>query len=253
MDNDLFEDRFKDYPAIGGVMASKMVTVDKHPVSFIYREQSINKQDSGWRVFSGLENQEYADNPDNFAFYNPTSIFKIDDSIAKLLLNPVGSVYEREGLNGNWFEVDDFDFEEEIIIHKLDDNWTISISDLFWREMEDEDTHAFGMKDKTIRIMISEFKGKNQDEILEEAMIFRADRDKNDTPIIKEYNLDCDSIIRVGYLVNESDETKTYNVLYSHSIVDGETAFAAIYFNKDSDEEWAIETWKSISYKHSII
>lgn len=42
----------------------------------MYREKPSDRLsfDSGWRVFSGTETQEYADNPNNFAVYSLTRL-----------------------------------------------------------------------------------------------------------------------------------------------------------------------------------
>ncbi|MFI4896272.1 MAG: DUF2185 domain-containing protein [Phycisphaerales bacterium JB059] len=81
---------------IGYVLASKRVGVDRMPVRFMYRESPDNDQDSGWRVFAGDETQEFTDNPDNFAIYNPETICEIDPDVEKILYHkPVGFAYER--------------------------------------------------------------------------------------------------------------------------------------------------------------
>jgi hypothetical protein len=52
--------------------------------------------DSGWRVFSGDETQEYADDAQNFAMYNASTILAIDPSIGTLLATPAPVAFERD-------------------------------------------------------------------------------------------------------------------------------------------------------------
>lgn len=63
----------------------------------MYRERPDNDTDSGWRFFSGDENQEYADNPDNFALYNVNTIANYDIWIILYLDAPHGSAFGRVG------------------------------------------------------------------------------------------------------------------------------------------------------------
>jgi hypothetical protein len=49
------------------VIASRFVAKDGSRVRFMYRERSDDSRDSGWRFFSGDEDQAFADDPGNFA------------------------------------------------------------------------------------------------------------------------------------------------------------------------------------------
>lgn len=81
---------------IGYIVASSQVANDENPVGYMYREEPDNPNDSGWRVFSGEESQDYADNPENFAMYNASTIIRIDPSITSLLSAPAPVAYERD-------------------------------------------------------------------------------------------------------------------------------------------------------------
>ena len=88
----------------GACIASDRITVDGVPVGYCYREATEDAVDSGWRFFAGDESEEYADNPDNFAFYDINTITNCDPSIALVIESPVGSMFERDGL-GHWVRV----------------------------------------------------------------------------------------------------------------------------------------------------
>lgn len=243
-------DEFADFPPIGGVMASKMVTEQKKKVRFMYREKPTRDEDSGWRIFSGFENQDYANNPDNAGIYNPTTILKIDPSIANLLLNPVGSVFERKNENSNWSEVDDFEFEDDYLIEqKLTDNWSMEISNLFTRRKDEDGDLVFAMKGKTVRLAIWNSKNKSRQKLYDEHKHQQETRNQTESATLETFELSDSNTSRIGYMIEESDNQKNYKVIYGSSMVDEEVIQAALYFDKDTDKEWALETWRTIKYE----
>lgn len=242
-------DQFADFPPIGGVMASKMVTEQKKKVLFMYREKPTRDEDSGWRIFSGFEDQDYTDNPNNTGIYNPTTILKIDPSIANLLLNPVGSVFERENENSNWYEVDDFEFEDDYpTTQKLTNKWSVEISNLFTRRKEEDGDLVFVMKGKTVRLAIWNSTNHTRQQLYDEHKYNQEIRDQKDAPTLETFELSDNNAGRIGYMIEESDNKKSYKVIYGLTIVDGEVVQAALYFDKDTDKEWALETWRTIKY-----
>lgn len=96
----------------GYVLAPKVLVGNKLKVRFMYREKPDNQNDSGWRFFSGDEDQAYVDNPNNIAVYDVETILAIDRDIEKHLSAPFGAAFEREDPNGV-FEASDFDFSAE--------------------------------------------------------------------------------------------------------------------------------------------
>ena len=54
---------------IGFVMASRMLVEERKLVRFMYREKGEGN-DSGWRFFTGEEDQQYVDDPDNIKIYD---------------------------------------------------------------------------------------------------------------------------------------------------------------------------------------
>lgn len=243
-------DEFADFPPIGGVMASKLITEQKKKVRFMYREKSTSDKDSGWRIFSGFEDQDYTDNPNNTGIYNATTILKIDPSIANLLLNPVGSVFERESENSNWYEVDDFEFEDDYPTRqKLTDNWSIEISNLFTRRKEEDGDLVYAMKGKTVRLAIWSSNNQSRQQLYDEHKHQQETRDQTESVTLETFELSDSNNSRIGYMIEESDNQKSYKVIYGFSMVDGEVVQAALYFDKDTDKEWALETWRTIKYE----
>jgi hypothetical protein len=79
----------------GSCFATDEITVSGNRVGFMYRESPDNEIDSGWRFFSGLESQEYIDEPNNLAIYDVNTIANYDPEIISYLSAPIGSAFGR--------------------------------------------------------------------------------------------------------------------------------------------------------------
>lgn len=80
----------------GYVMATKHLVDDKRKVRFMYREQPDSGDDSGWRFFSGDEDQAYVDDPAHIGIYDVETILELDRDVEPYLSAPEGSAFERE-------------------------------------------------------------------------------------------------------------------------------------------------------------
>jgi hypothetical protein len=89
-------------PGRGGCFATDHITVDGHRVGYMYREPAEGGFDSGWRFFSGLESDEYANNPENVAVYDVNTIANYDPDIIPLLDAPPGSAFARDARTGEF-------------------------------------------------------------------------------------------------------------------------------------------------------
>lgn len=90
---------------IGIVMISRKITDNQESPVWMYRELSEKEDDSGWRVFSGTEDDVFLDNPYNFALVDAEGLIEIDDSLKANLFAPVGSSFEKNQL-GEWEIID---------------------------------------------------------------------------------------------------------------------------------------------------
>lgn len=79
----------------GGCIATDQISVDGLPVRFMYREESNNSDDSGWRFMSGFEDDAYMADPNNHDIYDVNTIANYDSSIVPFLDAPVGSAFEK--------------------------------------------------------------------------------------------------------------------------------------------------------------
>ena len=90
-------------PKMGGCFATDKITVEGMKVGYMYREESEDESDSGWRFFSGTDTQESVDDTENTMYYDVNTIANYDRTIIPYLESPFGSELERientEGFN----------------------------------------------------------------------------------------------------------------------------------------------------------
>jgi hypothetical protein len=63
----------------------------------MYREQSPEDEDSGWRFLSGTESDEYLDDEENSKIIDVNIVANFDAAIISFLKKPFGSEFERQG------------------------------------------------------------------------------------------------------------------------------------------------------------
>jgi hypothetical protein len=98
-------DEFVDLvPKMGRCFATDKITVEGIKIGYMYREESDEKMDSGWRFFSGTEDQEYVDDPNNTMIYDVNTIANYDRAIIPYLNLPYGTELERVE-NSNEFQI----------------------------------------------------------------------------------------------------------------------------------------------------
>lgn len=245
MKNDIFD----DFPPIGYLLVSRMVADQKKKPKFMYREKRTKPEDSGWRIFSGEESDDYVNNPENIAISSPSTILKQDASIANLLLKGVGSVYERVSDTAEWRKVHDFGLKDDFMVrHELTDRWRFSINNLFERRLEKETgSLLYTTGDKSVRLSVWNDKGKTKDIIYKRCIERVNTRDESRNKTLEKYDFSDDKVFRTGYRIKESDSHREYNVIYASSIINEELLQAALYFDSEEDMQWAIGTWQSMT------
>tara|TARA_R110001592_G_scaffold97519_1_gene279368 strand:+ start:2648 stop:3259 length:612 start_codon:yes stop_codon:yes gene_type:complete len=65
-------------------------------VGYLYRESPDDESDSGWRLSTGLESEEYMDNADNISYVSLGAVLREDDSFVDLLDNDIGVEFGRD-------------------------------------------------------------------------------------------------------------------------------------------------------------
>ena len=82
-------------PNMGYCFATKKITMEGMKIGYMYREVPDDYSDSGWRFFSGTENQDYVNDPSNIQIYDVNTIVNYDKAIIPYLHSQIGSEYER--------------------------------------------------------------------------------------------------------------------------------------------------------------
>ncbi|PBI87448.1 hypothetical protein BSF41_28850 [Flavobacterium sp. ACN2] len=242
------ENNFENFPAIGGLMVSKMIVDQNIKPRFLYREKRARSEDSGWRIFTGFESEEYTDDPNNIGIYSASTILKIDPSLENILLKGIGSVYERADDNSDWYKVTDFDLEDDFMItNRLTKEWSIEINNLFERSIEEDGTLYYTTGNKSIRLSIWN-SNLNREALFEEYKKDVENRDQTKSKTLQQFDFSDSEVFRIGYLIEETDKNKTYNLIIGFSIVDQKVIQTAFYFDEKSDLDWAISTWKNITF-----
>jgi hypothetical protein len=95
-----------------GALISKLCMQPDGVIRFLYREQPDNKNDSGWRMFSGLETDEYVNDSKNIQIVNVGFLLDKDPSLLEPLKGGFGTVYERQDKNYPWEIVKDWKPED---------------------------------------------------------------------------------------------------------------------------------------------
>jgi hypothetical protein len=87
---------------IGAIMISNKVLLNNEIPTWMYRTTPIEEMDSGWRVFSGNEDEVYLENPSNFKTISADQLILIDETIKVNLLAPINSSFEIDAETGKW-------------------------------------------------------------------------------------------------------------------------------------------------------
>lgn len=75
---------------------TKRVLAEGYKVGYLYREEPDEERDSGWRITSNTESDEYMDDSNNIAYVSLGAVLNRDDSFVELLDQLVGSAFIRE-------------------------------------------------------------------------------------------------------------------------------------------------------------
>ena len=92
---------------LGSCYATDKITVDGMKVGYMYREEPDSEVDSGWRFFSGTEDQDYVDDSKNIEIYSVNTIANYDREIIPYLSFPVGTEFERDTNSEKFILIED--------------------------------------------------------------------------------------------------------------------------------------------------
>lgn len=86
------------------------ILYENAPINYIYREEPMEKDegrdyvDTGWRILSGDESDEYMDDSENISLVSLGAVLSRDDSFIELLESQIGTSFERNE-NGIFEEI----------------------------------------------------------------------------------------------------------------------------------------------------
>lgn len=82
-------------------LVNNQILYEQERINYLYREEPIEDDkergyvDSGWRLMTGKETDEYMENPDNFSFVSLGAVLSRDDSIIEIFESQIGAAYKR--------------------------------------------------------------------------------------------------------------------------------------------------------------
>ena len=89
---------------MGYCLATDRILIDGLSIGYMYREEPDEPNDSGWRFFSGDEDEDYLDNSENIGLYDVNTIAHYDKKIIPLLNSQYNTSFVKNETN---------EFEEE--------------------------------------------------------------------------------------------------------------------------------------------
>jgi hypothetical protein len=89
----------------GYVIANKMVMTGKLPLLRVYREKPDEVGDTGWRIFSGTEDESFANEPANFGIYDIKEVVALDETVKEILGAPAGVEYVKATAASAWEKI----------------------------------------------------------------------------------------------------------------------------------------------------
>ena len=81
-------------------------------IRFIYREQPNNNEDSGWRIFTGNESEEYTNDYKNIQIMKIVDLLARDNTLFEPIKNGKYIAFERNEKESKWTIVEDWHPEE---------------------------------------------------------------------------------------------------------------------------------------------
>ena len=78
----------------GGVIITKSIYQRTSKLKWLFREESVNPSDNGWRAIGDNDTQEYIDNPENSMIVDFNTLANIEPAVLLVYDMPVGTELE---------------------------------------------------------------------------------------------------------------------------------------------------------------
>lgn len=78
----------------GGMIITKSISEGTAKLKWLFREESVNPSDNGWRAIGDTDTQEYLDNPENSIVVDFNTLANIEPAVLAVYALPVGTDLE---------------------------------------------------------------------------------------------------------------------------------------------------------------
>lgn len=78
----------------GGCIVSKNIIEGKGKIKWVFREESVNENDNGWRFFSDIDDDQYVNDANNLIVCDYNTVANIEPALISIYLFPVGTDFE---------------------------------------------------------------------------------------------------------------------------------------------------------------
>ncbi len=88
----------------GGCIITKSIYEGTSKIKWLFREEGVNPNDTGWRLIGDTDTQEYLDNPSNSMVVDFNTAIQIEPALLLIYHLPIGSDLEFcEDTSGKYF------------------------------------------------------------------------------------------------------------------------------------------------------
>lgn len=78
----------------GGCVVSKNILNGQGRIKWVFREESINPSDNGWRLLSEIDDDDFINNPDNMTICDFNTVAQKEPLLFEIYKMPIGTDLE---------------------------------------------------------------------------------------------------------------------------------------------------------------
>ena len=99
-------------PKAGACVVSKNILEGRSKLKWLFREESIDRLDNGWRFFSGIDDDDFVNSIENLVVCDFNTVANIEPAIIGIYPFPVGSDLQLVKVDGRITFFDNYTGEE---------------------------------------------------------------------------------------------------------------------------------------------
>jgi hypothetical protein len=242
----------------GSCVATDAITVEGQKVGCLIRHTPNNPNDSGWQFLSGKESQAYLNDAENLAIYDVNTIANYDPDIIEYLAAPIGSSFERRGRANRFVQVRGKSWKPRRSTpsrrgrwpppgfplvegkHVLSPAWTIQLSELFARRVEDGSV-VLWRPGLTIWL-----EARTSDQGQSQARRLAAFKRSASGARFAERRVVAGGLTRFDYRLRDENDDGPVEALYAFVLGDKGHLHMVVYFDDPADETTARQLVDSV-------